>query len=1053
MTDDTIDDNTRENSSVGRALIKITHALGFGLSGKDSTPLFVDEKENVTLNWNFVVSSLHSDSLQQKCLLLESLQNKIAVLGQSDRLKLLDIVLNNIDLSKICKLRTQSLFLIIRILELEKHIDERMLAMIYRKIYLGFKSHTTDPDLNYFLDCLNELLRLTKPASLVQYNNIDDMLFAIVNEAYEMQNYQMIRSVCNVIARTLHANNKLLTIGTLEGVFDKLIAINDSEALTVERLCAFNLFFAEFMKIDDVYKTRILSVLSTIGHGFIAKDILIKEQSQKILQTLIETDINETIYGICDVIDCKTDPNVTCLKKLKLDIIGCIRLLLCLGKEMFGTFKEQEQQEIKLFFNKGAPYLMRCLLNATKLKDSDVSKEIVKYFVQILETPYIINNNYKAMVEQSLFWDILKGLYLDNTCEIHNIGFLTIQTELFNKLQSLKLDDYSQRQLFEYLELNSDHLSLYNIEYVLQYYEDTNMCVCGMLNWKENCTRMIQEYYAISPYRVIEILKKAYFYCVSLKVQNESIQFYIDCICYRCVINLPIKLKDDICEPLSAVIMSLDIPNFEKLINDYKLEVEKQEDINLILMVKTVTVCALKSIDECIVLKRKILLKESLNLAFSTQNFESQHLFLFPIMLLLNLRVVKNGTQKLYYIKGLASYNLKITKLNGNTSNRSSEYHRIDKYLDKMIRERLYNSLFDSLVEKYFKNGKTVMFEEDLKLRKVLNLYICILKNTTKLENYLLVLLHLKEQMLNLSLFDERCEEPVREIVELLCSQMQNIYEFKFAYPDWFQVEHLRAMIVSTLYGFIPYKNWIQEHTRESLIRTIILDFHFSSITTDAYVNFINCCLYELPNTMKHFIHPIMKVIVSDSKKPETHFAGLEFVYNILNLKAFYTLDNEETDLVKNYLSNVYYFKGESSDYKRVCENLCLLICEENNIKDVSFSEPSVKINVNLKIEVDSNDEYLKSFSDTIRELFDTPIVDDASGEILLTITDSESLGCGNGKQIVIRKVSQESKFYNVASFGFSFINIRDVIIDAVNIERYTENLIKISSMCTKSIE
>lgn len=1075
-------------SSVSRVIRSLSDALGITTSQFNPQKIISYEDGKFVVDIDALQELLDVGGKYDKVNALKLLQDEIVNLTTEKKLEIWASVKSTINLKKEGSIRTEALNVFVCLLDCPDIPKSKALSF-YTDICENINFTGIDRDMKLFLVAFYKLLTLFADIDdFEKYtaNPLNEFLVKLYNQILVYHSEELEVLIVSLITQCLSFDKDLFTSDELYDMFKSILKLN-IETKNMIMITSFLDFFLVYLTTGYKYDEDIYTILSIIGCANGLEELESSGKCEVVMDTLLCSASSKQIpFLLCDVIVGRYN-NEYPHRTGNRSIIGCIRylcyILSYLGKPSKGGISVTE------FFDHHLNYLFRSMFAITESSDRVVRLEVLKFIDETLESPYTINGYYKYFIERSEFWDLLISLNWSYELPISS-SYQAILNELFNKLQNFEINNYYVKKLVAYFESNYEILSSYNISFALNYYSKNLICVCGALNWKQNCENIVQKYYYTAPKDVLNVLKDAFLYCLPFKINKESLDFYVNLICYVCVIGLDYKLDDDILDPISDTILKLDNEIFSKVISDYQLEMKNEKEKNSTILCKILIYSTLKFSNVLnISYKMNLLLNTIAQIAEYTQQFPDSTIFIIVMLLLTKLRAFVENGKKYHYIVEFSSVEARTNLILSRNSaiKDNNDRKEVDFKVNQTFINKFTDIHFEKEVSKFFQNGKTSKFETDFDPNILLKHYTNILGNTLEWEYYLIILKNLRNQLLNYELFDGKCRESTITLINLFTKQMQFIYEFKFETPHWLHMNYIRIAIVDVLYGIYPYKKLIPIGHGEDLLRSIALNFHFSDITRCSYLNFLNCCLFEFPAIMKHFILPILKMIRDDISKPETLFSNLEFALNLVELTTSstpsYRLTEKESKLMSETLDitadyelekyrDTYYDEIKCSKY---LANLVTLKMKNETTFDIKEKKKLKFIHVlpsqENKGKLDNIFEKLtKCFQDNEleRSLIDTnkitseevgagfelyQLTNDGAIDILLCDRElmPDILSTCVDKLIIITFIEESRDYFCISNYGFQHINMRNVITSETNLIKFVRILIELCSISTMS--
>lgn len=1073
-------------SSVGKVIRSLSQVLGISNSQFDAQKIVSYKDGKFVVNNEELMEVLEQGTTSDKVSALKLLEDEMVNITCEERLSLWKSVKIKVNLKREGVVRTEALKLLQELLNFSE-LPKSSGMEFYIDICENINFTGIDRDMKIFLVCFHELLRFADLSSFEKYtdNPLNDFLIKLHKQILIYRSEELDVLIVSLISECIEIDRHLFSSDDLQDLLNTVINISVKTKNMLE-LKSFIDFFESYLLTGYKYDGEFYTILSILGCANGLEELETSGRCETLMDTILASNIASKVpFTLCDVIVGRYD-DLHKHRSGNRPIIGCLRLLSYTLK--FFEEKSTAGKVVSSFFEHHLNYLFQTLITVAKSSDEAVSIEILKFIDEVLEKPYTIKGYYKYFIERNEFWNLLQLLNWKDKQPISS-SYQDVLNELFNKLQNFDLSSFYVSQLIEYFEMNYQILSTYNISYALNYYSKNLVCVCGALNWKQRCETIVEKYYSTAPSDVLNVLKDSFLYCLPLKIDKPSLDFYINIICYVCVIGLSIKLDDDVLDPLTDVILKLDDDMLEKVIDDYTLEIQNFTDINTEIITKALILATLKFANNNKASgKTHTLLSSLVKVARLTARQYGLKLFFLTIMLLTRLRATMVNSKKYCYIleiKNEDSRNEFLLSRNGKSE------HESNKDVDLKIREVFNNGLSDASFERrisvYFVDGKTAVFDAEFDSDVLLELYINVLGNTDSWERYFIVLKYLRHQLLNHELFGDESSRLIIELTKLFTQQMQFIYTFKFDMPHWLQTKHIRIAIVEALYGMYPYKGVIPLRQGEDLLRSVALDFHFFDIVRTPFLNYLNCCMFELPDLMRHFVFPILKMIQDDLSKPETFFTSLGFILDLVELSDSYELKKKEAKIVSDVLRRIsaYSIDEYDSNYNELkCSKILASLIDEKLGKrdENSLSGAAVALKTavgfihlvggkasredNLFTELskccDGKDTLAGSLVDTsqteastVYEVEDDPysyipVLQDGIQVVFAELElESELVAESIGRKIVVTTIDENYDYFSVSCYWFEYVNMSNVFVGRTNLVQFLKVLLELCSVST----
>ena len=1077
-------------SSVGKVFLSLSQVLGISSSQFDAQKIVSYQDGKFVVDNEELMGILEKGTTGDKVNALKLLKDEMVNITYEERLGLWKSVKAKINLKKEGVVRTEALKVLQELLNFSEFPKTNGMEF-YIDICENINFLGIDKDMKIFLVCFHELLRFADMSSFEKYTDhpLNDFLIKLHKQILVYRTEELDILIVSLISECIGIDRHLFTSDDLQDLLNTVINMSIKTKNMLE-LKSFLDFFDSYLLTGYKYEEELYTIFSILGCANGLEELETSGRCETLLDRILVDDLSSKVpFTLCDIISGRYNDKQK-HRNGNRPVIGCLRLLSYTLK--YFDEASNSGKSITSFFEHHLNYLFQTLLTISKSTDEAVSIEVLKFIDEMLEKPFMISGYYKYFIERNEFWKLLQLLNWRDKQPISS-SYKDVLNELFNKLQNFDLNSFYVSRLIEYLEENYQILSSYNISYTLNYYSTNLVCVCGALNWKQKCETIVEKYYSTAPSEVLNVLKDSFLYCIPLKIDQPSLDFYINILCYVCILGLRFKLNDDVLEPLTDVILKLDDQMLEKVVDDYTMEIQSFTDLNKEVITKTLLLATLKFADNKKTSGRTFIL---LNSVVKVAKFSAIHtglkLFNLAILLLTRIRACKDASKSRLYIYEIKSEDFRneyFLSRNENSEN-DNDNKDIDQKIKQIFDEQLSDPRFERRMSEYFFDGKTKEFETEINPNVLLGLYIDILGNTTSWELYFIVVKHIRHQLLNYDLFGETCDESIIELTKLLTQQMQFIYAFKFERPHWLQTKHIRIAIVEVLYGIYPYKEVIPLRQGEDLLRSVALDFHFFDIIRTPFLNYLHCCMFEFPNLMKHFVFPILKMIQDDLSKPETLFTSLGFILDLYELSGCYELSEKEVKLVHDVLKRVLNYRiGEyDSNYKEIKRSKILagLIFEtfgpaggDGSVGPVVVFKTAIRFTHLVGGKAGKEDDLFARVAQCCHEkgslagsvidlgkikvsaalcgvgadLYNYISAEGDEIEVVLVEQElnSELVDESMGKKIVITTVDENRDYFTVSSYGFEYIKVGIVFVGRRNIVQFVKVLIELCSVSVSS--
>lgn len=1012
--------SAQRRSSVSRMLRSFSQALGITKSQIDVEKIVSYKDGKFIMNDEELEKVLINGTDNEQVMALQLLQEEMINITFTKRMKLWGEVKGSIDLKREGSVRTECFKLLNTILKITEGPDVSMNA-VFNDIYLNIHLHYNggngvDRDMKLIISCFHNLIKYYTELDTfneVTGSKLNEFLIGLFNESLNDDEEAQILMI-SLISECIKKEPKLFSKEELERLLSRTISIN-IKTLNLITIKSFVEFFESYLLTNGEFINKLYTIFSILGCANCLEEMDSIMKCETFLDKLILHEYGDKVLiTLCDVISCKYD-DIYEHRKGDKSVLGCIRYFGYILK-FLGNKQDGKNNVVTVFFYSNLYYLFQSFIEVSKCKDIYKSIEILKFIDELLEKPYSIKGYYRYFIEQNLFWELLNDLNWEDGKNDIKYSYQTVQNELFNKLQNLKINLYYEKKLIQYFESNYKILSSYNIEFILNYYSENLLCICGTPNWKQNCEAIVERYYSILPLNVLNILKSAFLQCNSLKIDEPSLNFYINMICYLCIINVPFELDNGIVDSLTDIIIKLDDKMFAKVINDYFKEIVHSQDLNFEIMDMSIILLIFKSIKDRN--RMKFLMDEFYQ---NTTKLKTGNLVLYHLILMTSIRCNEGGGH--YFENEQGNYELFSPKISG-----------------------------------YFANNKTKteQFDIVLNMNKALELYSHVLETTTNMKHYLFVCENIKSQLLNVELFNnEQGISAIIKLFKLIISQIEEVYTFKF------KQKNMKRRLIGLLYAFSGYIGIIEDKQWCEIIKSIVIEFKFAREENKVeIINYLNVCMFEMPLIMKEFRMSILKIIKDGLKSCELFFSNLEILFNIVVTGG---LEEEESEIIYEILQYIEDLKcDESSDFDYIKDYKVLNELIESLIENgeaVKTLKPKTKIRVVngegvlsellSRLKEDTVSKYLDLDDNIMERDEDDDPADSQDDGIKIVMNDYDSDdGYMSGKKIVVNRI-EDSKYYKIDNYNFKYISINSVIVKEDNLVEYMKRLVQLCAIAT----
>ena len=781
--------------------------------------------------------------------ILEILGDEMINIPMEKRIQIWGMIESSLDLKRLGKFRSESFKVLEKILSfngMSPDAAKNLYDDLKKNIHYEF-----DPDMKLILICLHQLANY----KVVEWEYLVD-LFNVIDKNYKNDDIKVL--IISLVTQ------EMVKTSQLGNVFEKLINLSIISTDTLV-LKSFINFLENYIAVGGEYIDKLYTLLTIVGCVYDLNESI--EECENIIGTMFQKYGTTFLITLCDVISCKYNEKYPHRKGNRC-VIGSIRIL-CYLLKLLGTNKVFTQ-----FFDEYRYYIFESLMENDKSEMLFI--EIVKFVNEVIEKPYCMNGYYEEFVENDIFWDLIS--YNGNE---YDVSFQNVMQELFNKLQNLNLNKYHVKRLVEYLDQNYEILNTYNIEFVIKYYSSNLLCVCGAPRWKEKCNNVVERYYSTCADQILELLGNAMKYCLSLNLDDQTINFYVDILFYQCIIGLEFELDAElIFGKIAKFIKELEKDKFEKIIDDYQKSIINGDKNAIVMNQVIVQLVMTISDDRCVIAMDNIM-----EIASKVKNDE---IFAINLSIMGRIRFNKNRFQIKYWESMSCVYG-----------------YEIEEQINKMYFNMNLKGSFKMIFE------KGAEFSVNFNIEKLFKVYSDVLNNEKSFERYLLVTKDLRNQLLNLSGVLEKNNVEMNELLNFFKTQIEEVCEIKFEKPSWISNNGIKIIALDVIYGFLPYmKNGLIEKVND-IFRTIVLEYHFSKDSKKEYVNFICVCFYELSEIIKKFIVPILKMIFDDTNDVLNlpillHLKGLAYTDNDQNLKIGELIKKlEDNQIVKVKINTI----------------------------------------------------------------------------------------------------------------------------------------------------
>lgn len=1029
-------------NSIPRIFRSLSQALRITSPSSDIVNLVTFKDGKFVVSEDELINILENGTYQEQLETINLLAQEIINLTPSKRFEIWKLIERYVDLKTVNGIRNAALQLLSEVIKLGC-LDTDSLMDCYCAIVDNINFKVQDKDIKWFLICLDELLKSNNSIELFGYYKeypLEGFLFKLFRQITKYKQDDLITMSISLITTSVQQNSNLFSTDEMlfivDFILDKSITTNNELVLSA----SIN-FFEILTSLNFDLTGRLYTLISIIGCANGLDDFNLDEKCELIFLNLLkkQKETSSLMVLLLKVIgDIDKEKNKHRLgDRYK---IGCIRFLSTTLKYL-GKEDEDIGLSITNYYKHHMAFILDVFIIVGRKENHSVKIEILKFIIELFETNYVIKKYYKLLLDKAIFWKLLLDLnWKESTVMTYSYQVLL---ELFNKLQNLPLNNFIQKELIEYFASNYSILTSYNIEYLLDYYSKNDLCVCGMANWKDNCKQIVEQYYYTSPANVFNVIKNAFMSCIQLKIDEPSLKFYTNLLCYSCVLNLSFPLSDDeMLVPIVDILIQLDDDTFDEVINIYTRQInENSSEINSSFLLKILMVYCITMPNER---KVNLLMNEIIEITMmSSKSIDKKLIYHYGIMILTNLRLDEDKL----YIKTISS---------------------ID------------DPKFLKVIKPIFKQGGNKHFENSLNINKLLKFYEFILNECDQWVYYFDLVKNLKLQVLN-GILNAHGDEEVCEIFKILVKQLDSGYEFKFEIPEDFKMRELQLDIADSLYGFIELKDKIPPTELKKLVKYLIIDLKFDNFNRNQLVQFLNCCIYGIPDIMIEYLSSMIDIMNKSINEDGYGILILETMMTIYYNRDKYRLRRFDFNCIFNILFE--YMKPIIDNEKELDREKYLLfilsyeLCNwylpiippidnaitnyvTSKLSDVVFNGiidrfQMATLSIDL-IDFKSND---KKFNELFEEVND----DGSLNKRLLNRLIDWKFNLGNyngspfkvlwtnginsielsGKCIWVNKINDDNKgYYCINTLGFKKIMINDLIINSENVIKFVSTII-----------
>lgn len=1049
MSQRTIESLTRPSGrSVPRIFRSLSQALRISSPSPDIVNLVTFKDGKFIISDDELLDILKNGTYQEQLESINLLTQEIINLPPLKRMEIWNLIKNHVDLKTVNGIRNAALQLLVEVIKLDC-LDIDDLMDCYCTIVDNINLQINDKDIKWFLISIDELLKSDNSIELFEYHKeypLDDFLFELFKQITTYRQDDLSIMTISMITTSLQKKSNLFSNNEItfmvDHILDNSVTTNNELVLTASLD-----FFNELTLLNFDLTGRLYTLISVIGCANGLDDYKIEDNCNLIFENLLKkgNDPSQIMVLLLKIIG-NIEEEKFKHRNGDRSKIGCIRYLSNTLKYL-GKEDDEIGKSITNYYRHHLTFILDVFLLVGKMDNHSVKIEILKFIIELFETNYAIKKYFKLVLDKAIFWKLLLDLNW-NESKVMTYSYQEVLLELFNKLQNLPLNNFIQKELIEYFSSNYSILTSYNIEYLLNYYSKNDLCVCGMANWKGNCKEIVEKYFSTSSAKVFNVIKNSFMSCIQLKIDEPSLKFYTDLLCYSCVLNLSFPLSDDeLLIPIVEILFQLDDDTFNEVIANYVKNINRIEtEINTVFLMKILILYCIKMPNE----KRV--------------NFVMNEIIEITIIASRNIK------QKLIYHYGITT----LTHL------------RLE---DNKIFIKRINSIddpkFTKLIKSIFKTDGNKYFENSININKLLKFYEFILHECNEWIYYFELVKNLKLQLLN-GILNEYDNERICEMFKILVQQVDFGYEFKFEIPVDLNKREIQLYIIDSIYGFFKIKDKIPKVEMKKLVKYLIIDLKFDDFNRNKLVQFLNCCVYCIPSIIIEYLSTMidilnksinedgydililetMMTIYYNRDKYKLKSFDFDCIFNILleymnpiiengkdldrgkyllfilsyelcnwYLPTIPPIDNSITDYVTGKLSDVV-FNGVIDRFQMATLSIDLIDFKSN---DGRFNE--------LYNEINDNGSINRPLNRLINWKFNLGNHNESPFKILWTngINSIEL----TGKCIWVNKINDDNKdFYCINTYGFKKIMINDLIINSENVIKFVSTIIFICGTC-----
>lgn len=1029
-------------NSVPRIFRSLSQALRFTSPSPEIVNLVCYQNGKFVVSEEELLNILKNGTYQEQLECLGSLAQEIINLPPSKRMEIWCLIKRHVDLKNANGIRNAAFHLLSEVIKMGC-LDPDSLMDCYMTIVESINLKIIDKDMKCFLICLEELLKSDDFIELFQDDTkypLNKFLLKLFKQVSTYNEDDLTVMIISLITSSAKKNAILFS-------HDEMVFLGDhilNESVTTNNelvLKAAVVFFHEILQLDFNLDDRLYTLISVMGCANGLDDYHLKNKCEALLKQVISKvkDPGIVMSVLLQVIG-NIDKDKYKHRDGDRSKVGCIRYLSSTLKHL-----GQEDDVGKLvtsYYKHHLNFMLDVFIVAAKSGNHSIKIEILKFIIELFETRYGIAKYYKLVLEKAIFWKLLQDLnWLEPT--VMTYSYQEVLLELFNKLQNLPLNSFVQKELIEYFASNYSILTSYNIEYLLQYYSKNDLCVCGMANWKTHCKDIVEKYYCTAPASVYNVIKNAFMACNQLKIDEPSLKFYTDLLCYSCVLNLSFPLtEDEIVLPVVDMLVQIDDDMFDEVVSAYITNMSKcSSEINALFLIKVLIIYCTRMPNENNVI---FIVNELVSVVMAaSRSINKRLVFHYGIAMLTNLRL-SNGQ---LFIKRITS---------------------------------IEDPKFVTMIRSVYKEVGKRRFENRVDVKKLMALYSFVLNDCDQWVYYFDLVKNLKLQTLN-GILNQDGGEGIGEIFETLVKQLDYEYQFTFEIPSDLNKREIQLYITDCLYGFVEVKDKLPREELKKLLKYLIIDLKFDDFNRNQLVQFLNCCVYGIPDVIIEYLSTMIDILNKSINEGGYAILILETIMSIYFNRDKYTLRSFDFKCIFNIL--LEYMRPIIENQENLDRDQYLLFILSYELCNwylpiIPPTDNSITNYVTSKL----SDVVFNGVIDRFQmanlsiDLIDFNTNDDKFNELHRTVNESEPAGkrpldrlikwrfnlskCTDspfkivwtsgissmeltGKCIWVNRINDDNThFYCVNTFGFDKIMVTDLIISSESVIKFVSTII-----------